>query len=84
MRFPKTDGPLKGHPMAKGVIGEGETRGCDCLGFHPLCQIEGSRVIGVQSQQRLPYHPSWTVQMGLDTQDEALRGNSHEDKPPYL
>ena len=71
MRSPKTDGPLDGHPMAEGVIGEGETRDCNLLGFHPLCQIEGSRVIGVQSQWCLPYHPGWTVQMVLDVQDEA-------------
>ena len=57
--------------MAEGIIGEGETRGHDHLGFNPLCWIEGSRVIGVQSQWRLPYHPSQTVQMVLDVQDEA-------------
>ena len=71
MRSPKTDGPLDGHPVAEGVIGEGETRGHDCLGFHPLCRIEGLRVIGVQPQWRLPYHPSQTIQMVLDIQDEA-------------
>ena len=70
MRSPKTDRPLDGHPMAMGVIGEGETRGHDCLGFHHLCQIEGSRVIGVQSQWHLPYPPGWTIQMVLDAQDE--------------
>ena len=71
MRSPRTDVPLDDHPVAEGVIGEGETRGRDCLGFHPLCRIEGSRVIGVQSQWHLPYHPSQTVQMVLDIQDEA-------------
>ena len=63
--------PSTDHPVAKGIIGEGETRGHNCLGFHPLCQIEGSRVIGVQSQWCLPYHPGQTVQMVLDVQDEA-------------
>ena len=57
--------------MADGIIGEGETRGCDCLGFHPLHQIKGLRVIGVQSQWHLPYHPGQTIQMVLDVQDEA-------------
>ena len=57
--------------MAKGIIGEGETRDHDCLGFHPFHRIEGSRVIGVQSQWRLPHHPSQTIQMVLDIQDEA-------------
>ena len=71
MRSPKTDGPLDGHPIAKGIIGEGETRGCNHIGFHHLCWIEGSRVIGVQSQWHLPYHPGQTVQMVLDAQDEA-------------
>ena len=71
MRSPKIDGPLNGLPMAEGIIGEGETRDHDHLGFHPLCQTEGSRVIGVQSQWHLPYHPSRTVQMVLGIQDEA-------------
>ena len=71
MRSLRTDGPLDDHPMAKGLIGEGETRGHYRLGFHPPHQIEGSRVIGVQSQWCLPYHPSWTIQMVLDIQDEA-------------
>ena len=71
MRSPRTDGPLHDHPMAEGIIGEGETRGHNHLGFHPLCQIEGLRVIGVQSQWRLPYHPGWTIQMVLDVQDKA-------------
>ena len=71
MRSPRTDGPLNDHPMAKGIIGEGETRGRNHLGFHPLHRIKGSRVIGVQSQWHLPYHPSQTVQMVLDIQDEA-------------
>ena len=57
--------------MAEGIIGEGETRDHDHLGFHPFCQTKGSRVIGVQSQWHLPYHPSWTTQMVLDIQDEA-------------
>ena len=71
MRSLRTDGPLSDHPVADGVIGEGETTGCDHLGSHPLCQIEGLRVIGVQSQWCLPYHPSQTIQMVLDVQDEA-------------
>ena len=37
MRSPMTDGPLDDHPVAEGITGEGETRGRDCLGFHPLC-----------------------------------------------
>ena len=71
MRPPKIDGPLDGLPMAEDVIGEGETRDHNHLGFHPLCQTKGSRVIGVQSQWRLPYHPGQTVQMVLGIQDEA-------------
>ena len=58
-------------PWPRALIGEGETRGRDRLGFHPLCQIEGSRVIGVQSQQHLPYHPGRTIQMVLDVHNEA-------------
>ena len=71
MRSWRTDGPLDDHPMAEGIIGEGETGGHSHLGFHPFCQIEGLRVIGVQSQWHLPYHPSRTIQMVLDIQDEA-------------
>ena len=71
MRSLRTDRPLNDHPMAEGIIGEGETRGHDHLGFHPLRWIEGLRVIGVQSQWHLPYHPGWTIQMVLDVQDEA-------------
>ena len=71
MRSLRTDGPLNNHPVAEGIIGEGETRGRYCLGFHPLRQIEGLRVIGVQSQWCLPYHPGQTVQMVLDIQDKA-------------
>ena len=71
MRSLRTDGPLDDHPMAKGIIGEGETGGCGHLGFHPFCLIKGLRVIGVQSQWHLPYHPGQTIQMVLDIQDEA-------------
>ena len=71
MRSPRADGPLDDHPVAEGIIGEGETRGHDHLGFHPLCQNKGSRVIGVQSQWLLPYRPGRTVQMVLDIQDKA-------------
>ena len=71
MRSLRTDGPLYDHPMVKSIIGEGETRGRSHLGFHPFCQMEGLRVIGVQSQQCLPYHPGWTIQMVLDVQDGA-------------
>ena len=71
MRSPKIDGPLNGLSMAKGTIGEGETRDHNHLGFHPLCQTEVSKVIGVQSPRHLPYHPSQTVQMVLGIQDKA-------------
>ena len=57
--------------MAKGAIGEGETRDYDHLGFHPLHQTEVSKVIGVQSPRHLPCHPSRNVQMVLGIQDEA-------------
>ena len=57
--------------MAEGTIGEGEIRDYDHLGFHPLCQTKVLKAIGVQSPQRLPYHPGWTVQMVLGIQDEA-------------
>ena len=71
MRSPKVDGPLDGLPMAEGAIGEGETRDHDHLGFHPFCQTEVSKAIGVQSPQHLPYHPSMTIQMVLGVQDKA-------------
>ena len=71
MRSLRTDGSLDNHAMAERIIGDGETRGLGCLGFHPFCWIEGSRVIGVQSQWCLPYHPGRTIQMVLDIQDEA-------------
>ena len=57
--------------MAKGAIGEGETRDHDHLGFHPLCWTEVSKAIGFQPPRHLPYHPSQTVQMVLGIQDEA-------------
>ena len=41
MKSPKIDRPLDGLPVAEGVIGEGETRGHDHLGFHPLCADPG-------------------------------------------
>ena len=71
MRSPKIDRPLDGLSMAEGTIGEGGIRDYDHLGFHPLCQTEVSKVIGVQSPWHLPYHPGWTIQMVLDIQDEA-------------
>ena len=71
MRSPKIDRPLDGLFMAEGAIREGGTRDYNHLGFNPLCQTKVLKVIGVQSQWLLPYHPSWTVQMVLGIQDEA-------------
>ena len=72
MRSPKIGRPLDGLSMAESTIG-GEIRDYDHLGFHPLCQTEVLKVIGVQSPWCLPYpyHPSWTVQMVLGIQDET-------------
>ena len=71
MRSLKIDWPLEGLLEAKGTIGEGETKDHNHLGFHPLHQTEALKVTGVQSPQRLPCHPSQTIQMVLGIQDEA-------------
>ena len=71
MRSLKIDRPLDSLSMAKGAIGEGGIRDYDHLGFHPLCQTEVSKVIGVQSPRHPPYHPGQTIQMVLGVQDEA-------------
>ena len=71
MRSPKIDRPLNSLSMAEGIIGEGGIGDYDHLGCHPLCQTEVSKAIGVQSPQRLPYHPSQTIQMVPGVQDEA-------------
>ena len=71
MRSPKIDRPLNSLPMAKGTIGEGQTRDHNHLGSHPLCRTKVLKAIGVQTPQHVPYHPGWTVQMVLGIQDKA-------------
>ena len=71
MRSPKIDRPLNSLSMAEGTIGEGGIGDYNHLGYHPLCQTEVLKGIGVQSPWCLPYHPSQTIQMVPGIQDET-------------
>ena len=62
---------LPGPPGARNIIGDGETRGLNHLGFLHLPWTVVSRVIGVHYQQHLQCHPDLTSQMDQGVPDEV-------------
>ena len=75
-----------GLPKAGGVIGHGGTSDLSHPGSLPLPQTMVLKVIGVHCQWHLQCHPDLTILTDPDVLDEeeTLRGNMYEDKPPHL